>query len=103
MFRFCLRFGSLEEARAFCQQFFTWYNQEHHHSGIGYLTPADFHEGRAEQRLGIRRAVLKKAYAEHPERFVEKLPEPPLVPKVVWINPPLLKNSGEGVKKNRSF
>ncbi len=97
------RFGSLEEARAFCQQFFTWYNQEHHHSGIGYLTPADFHEGRAEQRLGIRRAVLKKAYAEHPERFVKKLPEPPLVPKAVWINPPLLKNQEGGMKNDRSF
>ena len=97
------RFGSIEEARSFCRQFFTWYNQEHHHLGIGYLTPADFHEGRAEQRLGIRRAVLKKAYAEHPERFVKKLPEPPLVSKAVWINPPLLKNQEGGMKNDRSF
>ena len=29
------RFGSLEDARAFCQDFFAWYNSEHHHSGIG--------------------------------------------------------------------
>jgi transposase InsO family protein len=39
---------------------------------------------------------------EFPERFVKKLPEPPLVPQAVWINPPILNNQ-EGVKNNRSF
>ena len=33
------RFGSLQEARAFCQRFFGWYNFEHRHSGIALLTP----------------------------------------------------------------
>src|ERR1700730_11713297 len=33
------RFGSQQDARSFCQQFFTWYNTEHHHSGLGLLTP----------------------------------------------------------------
>lgn len=39
------RFGSIEEARAFCQQFFHWYCTEHHHSGIAMLTPESVHYG----------------------------------------------------------
>lgn len=33
------RFGSIQDARAFCRSFFDWYNNRHHHSGIGLLTP----------------------------------------------------------------
>ena len=39
------RFGSMEDARGFCQTFFPWYNTEHHHSGIGFLTPEQVHYG----------------------------------------------------------
>ena len=41
------RFGSLEDARNFCSDFFAWYNLEHRHSGIQMLTPHDVHYGRA--------------------------------------------------------
>ena len=41
------RFDSIEHARAFCRQFFDWYNHEHRHSGIGLMTPAAVHFGRA--------------------------------------------------------
>ncbi len=37
---FPARFGSEEHARAHCRDFFPWYNNEHHHAGIGYLHPA---------------------------------------------------------------
>ena len=37
------RFGSLEDGRAFGQVFFPWYNQEHRHSGLGFLTPGVAH------------------------------------------------------------
>ena len=43
------RFGSIEDGRAFCQRFFRWYNHEHHHSGLGFHTPADVHFGRARR------------------------------------------------------
>lgn len=82
------RFGSLEDARAFCQGFFTWYNSEHHHSGIGLLTPEDMHHGRAERVLAGRQETLSAAYERHPERFVNKPPAPPAVPTAAWINPP---------------
>jgi putative transposase len=82
------RFGSLEDARAFCQTFFAWYNGEHRHSGIGLLTPATVHEGRANTMRDARQQVLMTAYAAHPERFVRKPPQPPVLPHAVWINPP---------------
>jgi putative transposase len=83
------RFGSLQEARGFCQRFFGWYNHEHRHSGIALLTPADVHLGRAPQITLARGAVLDAAYAAHPERFVRKPPVPPALPDMVWINKPL--------------
>jgi len=85
---FPARFASMEEARAFCQQFFPWYNTEHRHSGIGLFTPEAVHYGRAEALHTARRQVLATAYAAHPERFVNQAPEPPLLPTAAWINPP---------------
>jgi putative transposase len=82
------RFGSLQHARAFCQEFFPWYNTEHHHSGLGLLTPEVVHSQRAEQVRTLRQQTLDIAYAAHPERFVRKPPRPPLLPTEVWINPP---------------
>jgi putative transposase len=82
------RFGSMEDARAFGQVFFPWYNDEHHHSGLGYLTPAMVHYGIAEGVRDQRTTVLAAAYAAHPERFVRGVPQPAPLPTAVWINPP---------------
>jgi putative transposase len=68
------RFGSIQDARAHCHAFFSWYNTQHHHAGLGLLTPADVHHGLAEQRLATRATVLSTAYAAHPERFLRGLP-----------------------------
>jgi len=82
------RFGSLEDARAFCQAFFSWYNTEHHHSGIGLMTPEVVHFGLAKEVLKAREKVLLAAYEKHPERFVRKVPVPLALPQAAWINPP---------------
>ena len=82
------RFGSLDEARGFCQRFFAWYNSEHRHAGIGLMPPVAVHEGRAHTMRDARHQVLMTAYAAHPERFVNKPPQPPRLPQAVWINPP---------------
>ena len=82
------RFGSIMDARGFCQLFFPWYNTEHHHSGLGLLTPEDVHRGRAATCIAARAAVLATAYAAHPERFVRGLPHPAAAPTAVWINAP---------------
>lgn len=82
------RFGSLPDARAHFTRFDQWYNHEHHHSGIAYLTPADVHFGRAAARLEAHQRILDEAYAKHPERFVRGRPRAPELPAAVWINPP---------------
>jgi putative transposase len=82
------RFGSYQDAHAFCGRFFRWYNHEHRHSGIGFHTPADVHYGRAERVQAQRAEVLSAAYATHPERFVRKPPQPPALLGPVWINQP---------------
>lgn len=81
-------FGSFEDAHDHCARFFTWYNDEHRHSGIGFHTPADVHYGRAATVREQRVQVLDTAYAAHPERFVRKAPEPPALPTMAWINKP---------------
>jgi putative transposase len=86
--QFPKQFGSIEDARTFCHPFFDWYNHDHHHSGIGWLTPAMLHYGQAEHVVQQRQQVLLAAYLAHPERFVQGQPSPPSVPTEVWINPP---------------
>ncbi len=82
------RFGSIQDARAFCQEFFPWYNGEHRHTGIGLLTPEMVHHGQAQAVIEQRRIVLASAFETHPERFVRGLPVPPPLPEAAWINKP---------------
>jgi len=81
-------FGSVEDARAWTRGFVAWYNHEHHHTGLGLLTPAVVHHGQAEAMRKKRQVVLTAAQAAHPERFVRGEPRVPDVPSAVWINPP---------------
>jgi putative transposase len=90
------RFGSLVEARLWAQTFFAWYNADHHHTGLGLLTPVGVHTGKAESVLQQRQKVLDIAYAAHPERFVKHPPVPAQLPAAVWINPP--KPAGDPAK-----
>jgi putative transposase len=82
------RFGSYQDALSHCRRFFTWYNQDHYHSGIGLLTPSCLHQGRAPEVLEKREATLKIAFEKTPERFVQGLPKALQAPQAVWINPP---------------
>jgi putative transposase len=87
------RFDSIEAARAHCQDFFRWYNNEHRHGGLGLHTAADVHHGRAGAVRTARARVLTAAYHAHPERFVRKPPAPPRIPDGSWINPPEQKEA----------
>jgi len=84
-------FGSIEDARLFCQEFFSWYNTEHRHSGIAMLTPDNVHYNQCEAILNARSTTLMNAYLDHPERFVKGVPSVEQVPKEVWINKPISK------------
>ncbi len=89
------RFASAEEARGWARPFFQWYNGEHLHSGIGYMTPAALHFGHAQSIVQQRQAVLDDAFTHHPERFVRGQPHPPDVPTQLWINQPAPPGSPE--------
>jgi transposase InsO family protein len=85
---FPARLGSLADASVHCVQFFTWYNQQHRHSGIGMMTPESVHTGRADDVRKLRQATLAEAFARTPTRFKHRMPQPEKLPTAAWINPP---------------
>lgn len=82
------RFADVVQARAVFRGIFDWYNNQHHHSGIAYLTPAVVHHGRADEVLDRRHRARMAAYLVHPDRFVNGPPRRESLPSAVWINPP---------------
>ena len=86
--RFPQRFGCIEDAKSFCRRFFDWYNQQHHHAGIGLMTPDQVHYGQTDAIYAARQNTLDHAFRNNPERFVNKAPTPPEKPTAAWINPP---------------
>lgn len=82
------KFSAIEDALAWGREFFPWYNDEHKHSGIAFLTPADAHYDRADDVLARRHMARLKGYEAHPERFPHGAPRPTAIPNAVYINPP---------------
>lgn len=62
-------FASLEQARAWASGFVHWYNFEHRHSGIRYVTPAQRHSGQDQTILAVRHALYTQARERHPHRW----------------------------------
>jgi putative transposase len=89
--QFPKRFGCIQDAKSFCRDFFQWYNCDHHHLGIGLMTPDQVHYGQADAVHAARKSTLDHAFRANPRRFVNKAPEPPKKPTAVWINPPTKK------------
>jgi len=82
------RFGSIEDARGFCGDFFPWYNGEHKHSGISFLPPESVHYGRQSEILAKRDLTMQSAFTMNPMRFKNQLPKPWQPPQAAWINKP---------------
>jgi putative transposase len=85
---FPARFESLEEAEAFCREYFAWYNERHHHTGLALLTPAQGHYGDPVALLAARQQTLSAAYEQNPARFGYRPPQLEVLPAAVYINPP---------------
>ena len=81
-------FGSIHDARRFCETFFAYYNHEHRHSGIALHTPASVHYGTATEIRAQREITLDAAYTANPDRFRGRRPTPPKLPAAAWINDP---------------
>lgn len=79
-------FESLEQARAWARKFVDWYNREHLHSGIGFVSPQSRHEGSATKQLEQRRKVYAAAQQRRPERFANGT-RAWGEPDIVWLNP----------------
>ncbi len=90
---FPARFGCIEDARAHCRAFFDWYNHEHRHSGIGFMTPHAVHFGQIDAINIVRQAALDEAFIANPQRFRGRRPMPPRMPTAAWINPPSSKEN----------
>ena len=89
-------FAAIENARLWFNTFFSYYNYEHYHSGLGLFTPASVHAGTIDEIIILRQRVLDNAYEAHPERFINGRP---LVrtPQPAWINKPARGKSEEVV------
>jgi transposase InsO family protein len=83
-------FPSLAAARMFLEGFFNEYNHIHHHSGIGWHTPASVHYGTNSAVDEARQITLTAAYQANPARFSRR-PTPPTMPTISYINEPTLE------------
>jgi putative transposase len=81
-------FGSIEEARSFCIDFFTWYNKNHKHSGIAMLTPETVHYNLSDEVVSKRQIVLDQIFEKYPQRFVNGKSKSKMPDNTVWINKP---------------
>ncbi len=80
-------FADLESARAWALQLVTWYNSEHRHSAIGFVTPSQRHAGEAPTLLTARKHVYEAARARNPRRW-SRATRRWIDPEHVWLNPP---------------
>ena len=79
-------FASLVAAREWVLGFVRWYNEEHHHSGIRYVTPAQRHRGEEKAVLANRAQLYAAAKDRHPARWSGKTRNWEPIGDV-WLNP----------------
>lgn len=82
------QFENINDAERFCQNFFAWYNNDHYHSGISWLTPKSVHYGYGDNILEKRHKAMLQAYLKNPARFNKKIPKLKKLAPAVYINPP---------------
>jgi transposase InsO family protein len=80
-------FACIEDARAWVLRFVEWYNHEHRHSGIGFVTPAQRHDGEDKAILAHRSRVYEQAKANKPLRWRTRPTRNWEPVEVVYLNP----------------
>ncbi|TLU81791.1 MAG: transposase [Chlorobium sp.] len=81
------RFEDLNEARLWMAAFVHWYNTEHLHSSLGYVTPEQMRSGQAEAIFEQRNRTMRHAQATHPERWGSRPVKHWKVLREVVLNP----------------
>ena len=79
-------FVDIAAAREWVLHFVQWYNQEHRHSGLKFLTPQQRHEGIDDKILEARKRVYEQARRKKPSRWSQGIRNWHL-PAEVWLNP----------------
>lgn len=90
-------FKTLDEARVWVRNFVNWYNNEHRHSGINYVTPEQRHNGEDREILEKRKEVYAKAKEKHPERWSGEIRDWSFSEEE-WLNPKQKKETENGAK-----
>ncbi len=80
-------FESIKAARQWVHEFVRWYNEEHRHSAIRYVTPGQRHRGEDRAILEERKAVYEMAKEKNPQRWSGDIRNWNPVSEV-WLNPP---------------
>jgi len=88
------RFDSVAHARRWCETYFDWYNDKHHHSGLADFTPEQVFTGRYHDVAKQKQRTLDERFKKNPERFVKGSPGIKLPPEFVAINPLTINESG---------
>ena len=79
-------FATINDSRTWVKEFVHWYNYNHHHSGIKFLTPHQRHSGQGEEILKKRHLLYEAAKARHPLRWTRQTRDWTLINEV-WLNP----------------
>ncbi len=79
-------FCAIDDVRIWVNRFVNWYNFEHKHCGIKYVTPAERHQGNDMKILAARKAVYQLAREQHPERWGKHLRNWDYISEV-YLNP----------------
>lgn len=66
------KFETIEEGKEWLKNFVDWYNNEHRHSGIKYVTPNQRHNGEDKEILKQRNETYLKAMKKNPERWIRR-------------------------------
>lgn len=91
-------FASIDAAREWTHRFVTWYNTEHFHSGLAFVTPETRHRGEDRRILERRRQVYAAAREQHPLRW-KCHTRAWVAPECVWLNPPAKAEEAAQVRK----
>lgn len=84
-------FANIEEAQAWVDRFVRWYNEEHRHSALNWVTPLARHTGAEHRLLRVRERTYRKARQRHPERWSGGIRNCDPAPAVI-LNPAKKKN-----------
>lgn len=96
-------FEHAAHSRRWCDEYFNWYNFDHHHSGLAGYTAEQVFTGRYLDVAADKQRALDESYARNPERFVSGQPKVALPPARVVINPVNQQELDAGVSDQVNF